>query len=71
MKVKYRGVIYFLFLLLVGYMSQVNVEVIIVLFVGQENVNDFFVVNNVMVGKLFDVVVEWLEKLIIFSKLVV
>ncbi|HDL6511378.1 TPA: type III secretion system outer membrane ring subunit SctC [Yersinia enterocolitica] len=69
MKVKYRGVIYFSLLLLAGHMSQVNAEVITALPVGQENVNDSFVANNVMVGKLFDAVAERLEKPIILSKL--
>lgn len=69
MKVKYRGVIYFSLLLLAGNMCQVNAEVITALPVGQENVNDSFVANNVMVGKLFDAVAERLEKPIILSKL--
>ena len=69
MKVKYKGVIYFSLLLLAGNMSHVNAEVITALPVGQEKVNDSFVANNVMLGKLFAAVAERLEKPIILSKL--
>ncbi|CNH96103.1 type III secretion system protein [Yersinia aldovae] len=69
MKVKFRGVIYFSLFLLAGNMSHLNAEVITALPVGQEKVNDSFVANNVMVGKLFDAVAERLDKPIILSKL--
>jgi type III secretion protein C len=69
MKVKYRKVICFSLFLLLGNMRHLNAEVITALPVGQEKINDSFVANNVMVGKLFDAVAERLDKPIILSKL--
>ncbi|QHB33884.1 EscC/YscC/HrcC family type III secretion system outer membrane ring protein [Yersinia canariae] len=69
MKVKCRGVICFSLFLLASNISYLNAEVMTAQPVEQEKVNDSFVANNVMVGKLFDAVAERLEKPIILSKL--
>lgn len=69
MKVKSKGVFYFMLLLLAGNISYLKAEEITAMPVGQEKVNDSFVANNIVVSKVFDAVAERLDKPIILSKL--
>lgn len=68
MKSNRRSVIWFFLLALVVNINNTGAEMLASLPVEQEKINDSFVANNIMVGKLFDVLSERLEKPIILSK---
>ncbi|MBF1996214.1 type III secretion system outer membrane ring subunit SctC [Serratia symbiotica] len=68
MKANRRSVMWFFLLALVVNINNTGAEMLASLPVEQEKINDSFVANNIMVGKLFDVLSERLEKPIILSK---